>query len=104
MGKARRSSKMAKATTHFRKLHVRFVSRRGSSQVCRRGLVGDAINAAAYLSDIDQAARSDGRNYCCATVGGWQMDIDHLDGGELFERAARVQPGRQRMYASRSTH
>ena len=29
---------------------------------------------------------------CCR-----QMDIDHLDGGELFKRAARGQPGRQRM-------
>jgi hypothetical protein len=32
-----------------------------------------------------------------ATVGGRQMNIDHLNGGELFERAARSEPGRQSM-------
>ena len=32
-----------------------------------------------------------------ATVGGRQMHIDHLNGGELFERAARSEPGRQSM-------
>ena len=30
-----------------------------------------------------------------ASIGGRQMNINHLDGGELFERAARGQPGRQ---------
>jgi hypothetical protein len=29
-----------------------------------------------------------------ATVSGRQMHIDHLNGGELFERAARSEPGR----------
>ena len=32
-----------------------------------------------------------------AAVGGRQVDIDHLHGGELFQHAARCQPGRQRM-------
>src|SRR6266571_1868814 len=36
-----------------------------------------------------------------AAVGGRQMHIDHLDGGELVERAARGQPGRQGV---KSTH
>ena len=35
-----------------------------------------------------------------APVGGRQMDIDHLDGGELFECAPRGQPGRQGMKAT----
>jgi len=30
-----------------------------------------------------------------APVGGRQVNIDHLDGGEFFERTARGQPGRQ---------
>ena len=36
-------------------------------------------------------------------VGGRQMDIDHLDGGELFERAASGQPGRQGVEAARES-
>jgi len=36
-----------------------------------------------------------------APVGGRQMNIDHLDGGELFQRTARGQPGRQSMKATR---
>src|ERR1700676_1645759 len=36
-----------------------------------------------------------------APIGGRQMDIDHLDGGELVERAARGQPRRQSMKAAR---
>src|SRR6185437_5252996 len=35
-----------------------------------------------------------------ASVGGWQMNVDHLDGSELFERATRGQPRRQRMKAT----
>src|ERR1700681_4153940 len=35
-----------------------------------------------------------------ASVGGWQMNVDHLDGSEFFERAARGQPRRQRMKAT----
>ena len=35
-----------------------------------------------------------------APVGRRQMDIDHLDGGELLERAARGQSGRQGMQAA----
>ena len=33
-------------------------------------------------------------------VGGWQMDIDHLDGGELLESTARSQSRRQCMQAT----
>ena len=36
-----------------------------------------------------------------APIGGRQMDIDHLDGGELVERAAGGQPRRQSMKAAR---
>ena len=36
-----------------------------------------------------------------AAVGGWQMHVDHLHGGELFQHAARRQPRRQRMQAPR---
>jgi hypothetical protein len=36
-----------------------------------------------------------------APVGGRQMDIDHLDGGELFERAARRQAWRHGMKPAR---
>ena len=32
-----------------------------------------------------------------APVGGRQMNVDHLDGGEFFERATRSQSGRQGM-------
>jgi hypothetical protein len=32
-----------------------------------------------------------------ASVGRWQMDIDHLDGGEFLQGAAGGQPGRQGM-------
>ena len=35
-----------------------------------------------------------------APVGGWQMDIDHLDGGELLESTARGQSRRQSMQAA----
>ena len=28
-----------------------------------------------------------------ASIGGRQVDVDHLDGGELLERAAAVSPG-----------
>ena len=35
-----------------------------------------------------------------AAVGGRQMDINHLDGGELFERASRGQAGSQGVQAS----
>ena len=35
-----------------------------------------------------------------ASVSGRQMDIDHLNGSELFQRAARGQPGRQSMKAT----
>ena len=38
-----------------------------------------------------------------AAVGGRQVDIDHLHGGELFQHAARRQPGRQRMQAPRKS-
>ena len=38
-----------------------------------------------------------------ATVGGRQMHIDHLNGGELFERAARSEPGRQSMKPARQS-
>jgi hypothetical protein len=34
-------------------------------------------------------------------IGGRQMDIDHLYGGELVEHAARGQPGREGMKATR---
>jgi hypothetical protein len=36
-----------------------------------------------------------------AAVGRGQMDGDHRDGGELFERAARGQPRRERMELAR---
>jgi hypothetical protein len=36
-----------------------------------------------------------------APIGGRQMDVDHLDGGELFQRTARGQPGRQGMQVTR---
>ena len=32
-----------------------------------------------------------------ASVGGWQMDIDHLDGGEFLQGTARGQSRRQGM-------
>jgi len=35
-----------------------------------------------------------------APVGGRQMNVNHLNGGELFERTARGQPGRQGMKAT----
>ena len=35
-----------------------------------------------------------------APVGGRQMNIDHLDGGKFFERAARGEPGRESMKAT----
>src|SRR6202171_1972065 len=35
-----------------------------------------------------------------ASVGVWKMNVDHLDGSEFFERAARGQPRRQRMKAT----
>ena len=35
-----------------------------------------------------------------APVGGWQMNIDHLDGSELLESTARGQSRRQRMQAT----
>ena len=35
-----------------------------------------------------------------APVGGWQMDIDHLDGGELLERAPRGQSRCQSLQAT----
>ena len=38
-----------------------------------------------------------------AAVGGRQVHIDHLHGGELFQHAARRQPGRQRMQAPRKS-
>ena len=36
-----------------------------------------------------------------AAVGGWQVHVDHLHGGELLEHAARRQPGRQSMQSPR---
>lgn len=36
-----------------------------------------------------------------APVGGGQMDVDHLDGGELFQRAARGQSRRERVEPAR---
>jgi hypothetical protein len=38
-----------------------------------------------------------------ASVCGRQMDIDHLDRGKFFERAARGQPGRQGVEAARES-
>jgi hypothetical protein len=35
------------------------------------------------------------------TVGGRQVDVDHLHGGKLFQHAARRQPRRQRVQAAR---
>ena len=35
-----------------------------------------------------------------AAIGGGQVHVDHLHGGELFEHAARRQPRRQRMQAA----
>jgi len=35
-----------------------------------------------------------------APVGGWQTEIDHLDGGELLESTARGQSRRQCMQAT----
>jgi len=32
-----------------------------------------------------------------AAIGGWQVRVDHLHGGELLEHTAWRQPGRQRM-------
>ena len=37
-----------------------------------------------------------------AAVGGRQVNIDHLHGGELLQHAARRQPGRQRVQAPRT--
>src|SRR6516162_6150708 len=36
-----------------------------------------------------------------AAVGGWQMHVDHLHGGELLKYAARRQPWRQGVQAAR---
>ena len=41
--------------------------------------------------------------YQLAAVGGRQVHVDHLHGGELIEHAARRQPGRQRMQAPRKS-
>ena len=38
-----------------------------------------------------------------AAVGGRQVHVDHLHGGELLQHAARRQPGRQRMQAPRKS-
>ena len=38
-----------------------------------------------------------------ASVGGRQMDIDHLNGSELFKRAARGQPGCEGVEATRES-
>ena len=38
-----------------------------------------------------------------AAVGGRQVNIDHLHGGELLQHAARRQPGRQRVQAPRKS-
>src|ERR1700730_10372486 len=38
-----------------------------------------------------------------AAVGGRQVHVDHLQGGEFFQHAARRQPGRQRMQAPRKS-
>jgi hypothetical protein len=35
-----------------------------------------------------------------ASVGGREMNVDHLDGRELFESAARGEPRRQGMQAA----
>ena len=39
-----------------------------------------------------------------AAVGGREMDVDHLDGGELFEGAAGGQPRRQGAQAALQRH
>jgi hypothetical protein len=69
-------------------------------------ILGGGCGGRAELEPVDQELQFGfglgvAGEHDLAPVGGRQMDVDHLDGGELFERAARGQPGRQGMQAAR---
>jgi hypothetical protein len=52
--------------------------------MCRRGQIGITLHRAGVAAQ-DRSA----------LVGGWQMDVNHLDGGKLFQDRARRQARRQ---------
>jgi protein gp37 len=59
---------LEKAASNFRELDVGPVSRSGASRVCRCCLARNAGNAAAHLSDFDQATGSHGGNHRIAAL------------------------------------